>query len=345
MYYTKNIPHYAKQDFERLGYKFGLLDCHVSEAISQNKDIIWHESELQYVLEHIDLINSHRQRNVLVIEHHHGIHYMLKQLDKVSQPNKLVVFGYYPTLNLYTNIKCHSVNGQELQCNHDFVHYLIRRWLKQKPKQVLDKMLFMSADKKDAQRNWLFSSIKDNHKDIWIEVKQQSADDLYQKRNEFNQWVNETFNGSNMLGGFGNGTPRFDLYDQVFGEVVLETNYSGAFIHVTEKTWKPVACGIPALLVINASNIKWLEEQGYELSPKKFYNELKLNSDYRNLPDIVKPYLDDLEIHRKDLQESAKHNYNHFWRINSYWESFGGALEEVFGYSVINELEKKLKEI
>jgi hypothetical protein len=345
MLYTQHIPQYAKQDFERLGYKFEVMQSHVNQVIANDKDIIWHESELQSVLEHIDLINDHNQKNVLIIEHHHAIHYMLKQLDALARPNKLTVFGYYPTVELYKNIKCHSVNGQELQCNHDFVHYLVRRWHANRSQQVNDKMLFMSANKQDQQRNWLFNTIKDNHQGLWIDVEQQTADQLYAKRNEFNAWVNHTFNGSNMLGGFGNGTPRFDLYDKVFGEVVLETNYTGPFIHVTEKTWKPFACGVPALLVISASNIKWLEDQGYSLQPKALYDDLRNNSDYRALPEIVKPYLQRLEVHRQVLTESARHNYNHFWRINSYWEKFGGALEKVFGHSPIKELEKKLKEV
>lgn len=345
-YFTQSVPSWSKTDFARLGYHFETINTSFEKALSQNINLILWENELETLIKKIDLIKDSKNNIVIIIGHHHLCHHLLDILDKnINKQTKIKLIGLKFMKNVYQNLKIYQLSSSELFCHHDFIFYLTKKWRQNKSNISSNKFLLLSANKRNDYRTQIYNNIINAHSDKFLKTKQQSTEDLYKKRDELTSWVKKTFQGSNMLGGFGSGTPRFDLYEQIFAEVVLETVYQEPIAYLSEKTWRPIACGVPALFLLNPSSINYLESLGYILAPKNLYNELKENNNWRNLHSIVHPYLLDHTAYKEELIESAEKNYNIFWQMKSYWELGVECCKSAFETSPIGELEKKLQEI
>lgn len=348
-YYSKAIPNSIKSDLYRFGYRFKNIEPEEKEIdlIRNNLNIIWYEREIGLLIKNIDLINNSQQKNVLIIDHHFQEHSTIQKLNELIKENKLTILGTQETLNLYSKIKCYKMNSSELWCHHDFIYYMIKKWHNVREPIEISLFLFMSSTK-GIERQTAIDEIKNNlHEDL-LPLPTITARELYKKRDEFSSWVKNAFDGSNMLGGFGNGTPRFDLYDKVFAEIVIETVYDTPTIHITEKTWRPIACGVPCILLLNSANIHYLRSLGYQLYPKEFYDELSVIS---NIEQAVQLLLklsirlkQDNEF-KKKFKEIASINYKKFWEVKSYWEAGLEGCSAVFGFNPIEELENKIKNI
>ena len=348
-YFSHATKEYIKIELRRFGYTFKNIDSNRSEEylLKNNLNIIWSETQLDQIIKNVDLINNSQQKNVLIIDHHFQNHVAIQKLDKLIKADKLKILGTQEIRNLYSKIKCYHMSSSELWCHHDFIYYMIKKWHKQRQPKEEALFLFMPAIK-NRERIETIDEIKNKLVQDILELPSITAQELYKKRDEFNVWMLDKFNGSNMLGGFGNGTPRFDLYDRVFAEIVIETVYHTPTIHITEKTWKPIACGVPCILLFNSANIVLLRSLGYKLYPEELYDEL---TDCTNIKQATQLLLEfSIKLKKDDtlrigLRETAIKNYKKFWEINSYWETGAENLRSVFGFCPIDDIEEKLKEI
>jgi len=102
--------------------------------------------------------------------------------------------------------------------------------------------------------------------------------------------------------------------------LVTETVATGRRHHLTEKTFKPIAMGMPFIIVGTQGSLRYLRSYGF-----RTFGDL-WDESYDDEPDDAKRIekiaqvlnlLDGLEEHRQDLFESAweivEHNWNHFY--------------------------------
>lgn len=348
-YYSHAIKEYIKLDLHRFGYRFKNLDSTLLEEdhIKNNLNIIWYETQINQIIKNIDQINNGQQKNVLIIDHHFQNHVAIQKLDDLIEADKLKILGTQEIINLYSNIECYHMSSSELWCHHDFIYYMVKKWHKQRQPKEESLFLFMSA-KKDTERNETIDKIKNNLGKNMLELPLVTSQYLYEKQDNYNDWIRDKFDGSNMLGGFGNGTPRFDLYDRVFAEIVIETVYNTPTLQVTEKTWRPIACGVPCILLLNPANIKHLRSLGYDLQPKEFYDELvncsHIEQAVQKLLHLSIRLTQD-NVLKDKLRETAIKNYKKFWEVKSFWEAGIEGVRSVFGFCPIDEIEEKLKSI
>lgn len=352
-YYSNNVPKYFKTDLARFGYKFLDIESTFSEVnlIEKNLNLIWNENEIKKLIDHIDIINISKQKNVLVISQPFLYHQQIIKLNNLIKNNNIVILSTQEIKNLYSNIKCYAINSSELWCHHDFIYYLVKKWHKNRKPKEDALFLFLTALKNDTTADQRSEAIKEVYEKVGNDILPlsiETASSLYKKRDEFNMWMEGTFNKSNMLGGFGNGTPRFDLYDKVFAEIVIETVYYTPTIHLTEKTWRPIACGIPCILLLNSANIEQLRLLGYDLYPKILYDELSGCTEIKQASQLLLDFSIKLKKDdklRMGLKETAIKNYKKFWEVKSYWEAGIEGVRNTFGFCPTDEIEERLKKI
>ena len=169
------------------------------------------------------------------------------------------------------------------------------------------------------------------------------TDQLVDKKKDLENWLHDNFQNRNMLGGYGNGLPNFKLYDMTSAEIVVETIYETETVHISEKTWRPIACGFPALFLLNPANLDYLSSLGYRLSSHEFYTKLQSCQSYDDVFDVLQDAIRGLD--HGVLLSDAEYNFNHFWRFHSEWTDFVPQLKNIFGYSPIEMLGHKINEL
>ena len=119
----------------------------------------------------------------------------------------------------------------------------------------------------------------------------------------------------NALLSFGNGLPNFKMYEQAFCELILETRNAGSW-HFTEKTFRPIAMGIPVVHLGHKPIHARLLAMGYRLYDNGFYQQWHTETALEK----KLPYLESFLTHIKNdksaqaqMEQIAQHNYQHFW--------------------------------
>ena len=133
------------------------------------------------------------------------------------------------------------------------------------------------------------------------------------------------------------------LFDQAAESLlylVTETVATGRRHHLTEKTFKPIALGMPFVIVGTQGSLKYLRSYGFktfgDLWDESYDDEPDDSRRIEKIAHTLKQ-LDDLEEHRQAIFDEAQsiieHNWNHF---------YGGGLEAVLWkelQEMLNELE------
>lgn len=335
-HYTPSVREYIKQDFERFGYKFDSVP-----SVDLDKNLILYESDLPHILSVIDDIKTENSY-IFVIDHHYAWHSQMTKLDNAIKGHKIIFLGTQHLAPIYQNIKCFSLGSSEDWCRHDFVKYLVDDWHETRQPTIEKKFLLLAAKSEMSShrdRNLAIDKIKLSIGDELLTRLEKDQTQLMNDRREFANWMQSKFGNQNLLGGFGNGLPRFDLYDRAEYEIVLETIYESDTIHLSEKTWRPIASDMPAVFLLSGTNLNFLESIGYKLEPEWFYNDLRR-------VDTLKDAVDVFLHHRKELvPQTSKHNFRQFWRRKNIYRQQLPILKKVFGYSFMEDLKNKLKEI
>ena len=121
--------------------------------------------------------------------------------------------------------------------------------------------------------------------------------------------------------------------------LVTETVATGRRHHLTEKTFKPIAMGMPFIIVGTQGSLRYLRSYGFktfgDLWDESYDDEPDDSKRIEKIANVLK-MLDELEEHRQDVfdtaQEIVEHNWNHF---------YGGGFEAVLW----KELQEMLNDI
>ena len=131
----------------------------------------------------------------------------------------------------------------------------------------------------------------------------------------------------------------FDQSAESLLYLVTETVATGRRHHLTEKTFKPIALGMPFVIVGTQGSLRYLRSYGFktfgDLWDESYDDEPDDSLRIEKIAQVLK-MLDGLEEHRQDIfdsaQEIVKHNWNHFYH---------GGFEAVLW----NELQEMLNEL
>jgi hypothetical protein len=132
----------------------------------------------------------------------------------------------------------------------------------------------------------------------------------------------------------------FDQSAESLLYLVTETVATGRRHHLTEKTFKPIAMGMPFIIVGTQGSLRYLRSYGFQtfgdLWDESYDDEPDDSLRIEKIAQVLK-LLDGLEEHRQDIFESAqeiiKHNWNHF---------YGGGFEAILWQELqdmLNDLE------
>jgi hypothetical protein len=113
------------------------------------------------------------------------------------------------------------------------------------------------------------------------------------------------------------------LFDQAAESLlylVTETVATGRRHHLTEKTFKPIAMGMPFIIVGTQGSLRYLRSYGFrtfgDLWDESYDDEPDDAKRIEKIAQVLK-LLDGLEEHRQDIfdsaQEIVRHNWNHFY--------------------------------
>jgi hypothetical protein len=119
----------------------------------------------------------------------------------------------------------------------------------------------------------------------------------------------------------------FDQSAESLLYLVTETVATGRRHHLTEKTFKPIALGMPFVIVGTQGSLRYLRSYGFktfgDLWDESYDDEPDDSKRIEKIAKVLK-LLDGLEEHRQDIfdsaQEIVEHNWNHF---------YGGGFEAV----------------
>ena len=112
----------------------------------------------------------------------------------------------------------------------------------------------------------------------------------------------------------------FDQSAESLLYLVTETVATGRRHHLTEKTFKPIAMGMPFVIVGTQGSLRYLRSYGFktfgDLWDESYDDEPDDSRRIEKIAQVLK-LLDGLEDHRQDIFESAyeivEHNWNHFY--------------------------------
>jgi len=275
----------------------------------------------------IDLMEQGRVRALIVYSNHpwHIPTSIMNKLDNLatSCPVTIIVNGYFE--RTYRNIKVHNIDAWEQLISHYFNLLLAQELHKSRQPtktfmiQTVFKDPFRKAigDQLRGSKIWhQFATSEGTNTSESLDVGKQKLIQDLERQHGTGQYIN-------ALRAFGNGLPNFKIYEQAFCELVLETRVTGDW-HFTEKTFRPIALGIPIVHLGHRPQHDRLLDYGYLLYDNGFYEQWHSESDTKEKLSCLTAFLDhihDSETARDKLAQTAQHNYQLFWnkRKNKYY--------------------------
>lgn len=340
-------------------YGYNIEEIEPEEMIEKSKELncsimVW-EWYYKDVISNLNLLHEHHDRFhskiILVTEHPWEYEKELSQINNfLKEKNNKNFIKFFQNsegiYDQYTMMECGELQSSESWFQHDFIFYIVNHWLQVKKQQKKHRFLYLGGGRKDEFRqNFLHrASMIADLLSLKISSKY-NVDELYQRTKDIKKIIHEKFNGANFIGGFGNGIPPFDLYEESQIEISIETMHLKNYCHITEKTWRPFLCKMPVIILMGEGNYKTLLNMDYKIPFKEFY--LKYFS-IDNLDEKIKYFLDFL-IQNRDNNEfyenatiAANYNFEHFWnrRSKKSWKDLIYQQKKIFGFSPLEELKK-----
>jgi hypothetical protein len=360
IYHSTEVKPWWLENFSRIGYQFQQgHEQQLLEQISKGNTVIFWETDWAIVHRHLSLFKQHKlahpQLKVIIgMDHSFRYEPMMKRIDRDLAGQKDLI--YISTIQYmsenYDNIKVASVGSNEYWCQHDIAEYVINKWI-DKRASVTTKphyFVFMKGMRLDAFRKKLLESFESwTNKSKCFAPEFRSDNKGYDRMKQFQQWCQDTFNQSNMFGGFGNGPPRFDYYDQGKIEIVCETTVIDDAVHFSEKLWRPIACKMPFVVMSGKATLNKFVELGYRLEPFEHYEEINEAEMFDKIPLFFKmcdSIINDKQMQNK-LIETSEYNFNHFWNVRPkmFWPEVIKNASMLFGHCKVDDIYGKLLEI
>jgi hypothetical protein len=301
----------------------------------------------RFVLEQTEILFGLLQQQrveSLIVYNNHPFALTDQLLDRLNaqastQDVSIMVNGYYD--RMYSAIKIYNLDA----CEHAISHHcvlLLSQILQKKRRPT--KMFAIQTVAKDKFRNTVLTHLQESAlwKDFFspplttTEALCNKADNMLQlleKQHGHVQYID-------ALRSFGNGQPNFKMYESAFCELTLETKNTGSW-HFTEKTWRPIALGIPVVHLGHQPMYDQLLSRGYCLYDHDgFYQQWHAQTELeRKLPYLEKfltHILTDKSV-QEQMQQIAQQNYLQFWnqRKNHYYTHIQSMFNDIAGEDTI----------
>jgi hypothetical protein len=178
---------------------------------------------------------------------------------------------------------------------------------------------------------------------------------LGQKQNKIFDTIEQQLPGHislSALRAWGTGNvPNFKAYEKTFCEIVVESantaidsTYENAFSDLSEKTYKPIALGVPFVFLGSEEMYHKLIDDGYQLVDvddfyRKWHTASNLQTAVSDLIVFLKKIIVDKDL-RQRLESMATHNYKNFWlnRKLVHLRNKVKILKECFGESAFDTI-------
>jgi hypothetical protein len=151
---------------------------------------------------------------------------------------------------------------------------------------------------------------------------------------------------ADALYGFGAGLPNLEQYERALLEIVIESNNLTSW-QLSEKTFRPIAFGIPIVFLGHKKMFDMLTGHGYRLYDNNFYEKWHSNTPLDERLLHLKKFLTHIknEADIEKIKKIAVHNYDLFWnrRFTNSHEAINSFLEGFLGENiVVNKIYKSL---
>jgi len=151
---------------------------------------------------------------------------------------------------------------------------------------------------------------------------------------------------ADALRGFEVGLPNLEQYERALLEIVIESNNLTAW-QLTEKTFRPIAFGIPIVFLGHKEMFDTLTGYGYRLYDNNFYEKWHSNKPLDERLLHLKEFLTHIknEADIEKIKKIAAYNYDLFWnrRYTHSYEAINSFLESFLGENtVVNNIYKCL---
>lgn len=213
--------------------------------------------------------------------------------------------------------------------------FLIQPWTQRRPTKTFiapNRIIAGQRHHRLEMLYWIFKlGLVDNHISCPITCPAENIS-IYDAINtlDFND-AGQVFRSVNLPLQYQNETDHpmhscwLSLFDQSADSLlylVTETVASGRRHHITEKTFKPIALGMPFVLVSTAGSLSYLRHYGFKTFDSVWDESYDLETnDHRRIEKIAQllQHLNQLSVsQRQDLFVKAypiiEHNWNHFYK-------------------------------
>lgn len=271
----------------------------------------------------------------------------LDELDNLSKKFDihLLAQGYYA--KQYANLRVHHFEMEEHFISHH-VNLLLTNRLQSRKK--VQKTFLMQIVNKDNFRNTVIDAVAKSgiQADVLTPSAKTSSELISLKENFFKNIKTDYGNNLDImsaLDGFGSGLPNFELYEKTFCEIVAETlNLSGHAYMFTEKTFRPIAFGVPIIFLGSQDMYKTLLQYGYKFYDENFYQhwhdtKLSLSDKVKHLISFLQHIKESVGA-RSQMQSVAETNMQVFWNERKlyYYKNWNDIFDKICAGKNINRV-------
>jgi len=322
-------------------YDFGGFVCRPIDSVSEHIEtlFIYETSYLESPERWHGLLANNTIGRLVVFNDHPFLFTdrVLTDINDSGVADRLRVFcwGHWQERNRYPNvISRHMDIGEHFFSHHTI--FLLSRKLRQIRRPVKD-FLWYTVPKGQYRRSFVDAFSRDPLLNNSIVTFDSASDGLGVAASDRIDQMRELYGHGDWINGlrcYGNGLPNMKAYEQVACELVLETANQGSW-HLTEKFFRPVAFGVPVILLADREIHDKVLTYGY-----KFYDHGDFYEKFHSTDDVGHriQHLRDFMVHIKQqrpaaMQEIADHNYQIFWnqRKNAYYDTAMRYWKELIG--------------
>lgn len=269
---------------------------------------------------------------------------ILEKLDKLAEGYKVHFISMSYKFDFFKNIIAHSYDLLEHAISHDF-NYMMSQRLQARRKPQFDFVFMFMVNLKNNFRRRLNDKLEKDgiFKNSYVRNDgPEQYQQLIKKHTEILKSIEAEMPGNqciNALQSWGGTLPDFLAYEKSFCDIVVEsTNTSvddrsdGTLTDLSEKTYRPIALGVPFVFLGSKKMFDKLRADGYQLVDDgefydRWHNETDLEKALSLLTEFLKKTITNKEI-RKSMESMAEHNYKNFWFARKY--QYRKSLEKIF---------------
>ena len=285
-----------------------------------------------YLLSNMDKIFATMEQNGIKEIVIHALHIYkfnhatFEKLNRMAEGKKVHFISMSCMIKNYTNIILHSHDIVEHSISHD-VNLVFCERLQSRRRPELD-FIFM-VNTKNSFRQQLSTALQESgvlKNSIVSNGGQDEYEQFVQKQKDMIDSINKQLPGNMCMDALASwiNVPNFPAYEKSFCEIVVESangkfdnTHDSVFTDLSEKTYRPIALGVPFVFLGSEDMFNKLTRDGYQLLDdddfyKKWHNGSTFQTMVSHLISFLEKIMTDMDLRQK-LESMAKHNYHHFW--------------------------------